>query len=522
MRSTYVFITHVFLCTVLFFSFCSTAKNYVQLHDELHNIAACVFAAIAFDNHEDSPLQSLKRSIENGEAIQSRDKVIQALEYSQRLLEHSNSDNITRKQLLCAINNIMQAIKKGYLGDDLLLLDIDDDTEAEVTRLTVATNIFMSNSDSAEVGNILKDGVRFINNFGTNNTFVGIRSGSRFAGTGGQNTGLGVDTLRKVTTGSGNTAVGIFALSSNTRGMNNVAVGFNALNLNRRGSNNVAIGFGCLRNSQNSNDNIAIGDSALFGGVANENGENIALGNDSLVALTSGSRNIGIGQNALAFHSGGLSNIFIGCAELNSPSLIVTNNFIAIGHQLSLRAGDNDILIGNKSGSFIQEGNINNIMIHNFGAIKDSDVIRIGTNQIKTFIEGIFNSNVSGSQLFIAADGQLGVKISQRSDSNNMCSINKSNSMSVDDLNPVTFIYNDDETKTRQYGLIAEEVGENFPELVINDEYNEPLTVHYEMLPALLLAEMKQLQQDSHEIVQLQKDIIQLQKKIDYLRGCNQ
>ncbi len=61
------------------------------------------------------------------------------------------------------------------------------------------------------------------------------------------------------------------------------------------------------------------------------------------------------------------------------------------------------------------------------------------------------------------------------------------------DLNPVNFVYNSDRTETKQYGLIAEEVKEVFPELVVNEQDGTPLTVRYDMLPVLLLNEMKKL-----------------------------
>ena len=42
-----------------------------------------------------------------------------------------------------------------------------------------------------------------------------------------------------------------------------------------------------------------------------------------------------------------------------------------------------------------------------------------------------------------------------------------------------------------QYGLIAEEVAEVNPELVIRDEQGQPETVAYQLLPALLLNDLQ-------------------------------
>jgi hypothetical protein len=46
---------------------------------------------------------------------------------------------------------------------------------------------------------------------------------------------------------------------------------------------------------------------------------------------------------------------------------------------------------------------------------------------------------------------------------------------------------------TKQFGLIAEEVSEVFPEIVVVDENGQPLTVQYHILPSLLLNEVQRL-----------------------------
>ena len=46
-----------------------------------------------------------------------------------------------------------------------------------------------------------------------------------------------------------------------------------------------------------------------------------------------------------------------------------------------------------------------------------------------------------------------------------------------------------------QYGLIAEEVAEVYPELVVSDDQGRPKTVEYQKLPAMLLNEFEKQQQ---------------------------
>ena len=61
-------------------------------------------------------------------------------------------------------------------------------------------------------------------------------------------------------------------------------------------------------------------------------------------------------------------------------------------------------------------------------------------------------------------------------------------------LRPVTFRYKKtfkDGDKPIQYGLIAEEVAEVFPDLVVYTEDGEPETVKYHLLATLLLNELQ-------------------------------
>jgi hypothetical protein len=56
-------------------------------------------------------------------------------------------------------------------------------------------------------------------------------------------------------------------------------------------------------------------------------------------------------------------------------------------------------------------------------------------------------------------------------------------------LKPVTFHYKSDKTGTPQFGLIAEEVAEVNPDLVVRDKNGEIYTVRYDAVNAMLLNE---------------------------------
>ena len=79
-------------------------------------------------------------------------------------------------------------------------------------------------------------------------------------------------------------------------------------------------------------------------------------------------------------------------------------------------------------------------------------------------------------------------------------------------LRPVKFHYKKpdaDGQKPIQYGLIAEEVAEVFPELVVYNKDGQPETVAYHLLAGLLLNEL----QKEHQQVQEQAERLEAQSK---------
>jgi trimeric autotransporter adhesin len=56
-------------------------------------------------------------------------------------------------------------------------------------------------------------------------------------------------------------------------------------------------------------------------------------------------------------------------------------------------------------------------------------------------------------------------------------------------LKPVSFRYKSDSTNTPQFGLIAEQVADVIPELVVRDKEGKPYSVRYDQVNAMLLNE---------------------------------
>ena len=258
--------------------------------------------------------------------------------------------------------------------------------------------------------------------------------------------------------GNHNTCIGTDALSSNTEGYHNTASGAGALYSNTKGNGNTAMGLGALYYNTRGNLNTASGAGALFSNT--EGVKNVAVGYEAARAQTTGSSNTAVGYRAGLAWTTGKNNIAIGAG-----------------------AGKN------------QTAGSNNIAIGAVGAASDTAIIRIGTSgaQTSTFIAGIRNSTVaSGMMVVVTADGQLGVSApSSRRFKRDIHSMGDASS-AIMRLAPVTFHYKeaaDGGDSPLQYGLIAEEVAEVMPELVIYGSDGKPEGVAYQVLPSLLLNE---------------------------------
>jgi hypothetical protein len=320
------------------------------------------------------------------------------------------------------------------------------------------------------------------NTEGPFNTALG--AGALFANTGNQNTATGAGALLCNTIGSSNTANGAFALFSNTTGGVNTANGFAALQSNTTGSFNTATGNRALFDNTTGFENTADGESALTNNTIGSN--NTANGQSALSSNTMGSQNTANGFRALASNTTGSFNIALG-SEAGS-AVTTANNVICIGH-----AGAN---VGNSC-----------------------------------FISQIFAKPVGNDAVPVMVDsfGKLGTTMSSRRFKKHIEPMDKA-SEDILQLKPVTFQYTSDKTEIRQFGLVAEQVAEINPNLVVRDQNGEIYSVRYEAVNAMLLNEFlkehKTVQEQGATIKQQRKDfeaaIAQQQKQIDVLGAALQ
>ena len=295
----------------------------------------------------------------------------------------------------------------------------------------------------------------------------------------GGNTAEGQNALLNLTSGGFNTAVGFFSLRSDTEGKFNTGVGAGTLFVNTA-DQNTAVGAGALLNTSGG-QNTATGAFALFNNTIGL--QNTANGIFALFNNTTGSDNTASGLNALASNTTGEGNTAVGDVALVSNT---TGNF---NTALGLLAGSNVITA-------------NNVICIGADGFDVSD---------SCFIGNIRGASVSPDAIpvFVDSSDKLGTMTSSKRFKKHIKPMDKE-SEAILTLKPVTFQYKDDKTGRPQFGLIAEEVAEVNPGLIVRDKEGKPYTVRYEAVNAMLLNEFIKEHRKNEEqeatIAQLKQD----------------
>jgi len=318
-------------------------------------------------------------------------------------------------------------------------------------------------------------------------------------GSGSNNSAVGAYALFFNTTGHDNSAFGQGALAFNSTGIFNTAIGATALFSNSTGHNNTATGESALFSSTTGSANTANGSKALF---HNTNGNsNTALGSSALVTNTGGSNNTAIGSGSLSLNTFGGNNTAIGTDALRNNTSGIFNT--ANGYQALFNniTGSGNTGLGVNAGSAVTTA---------------SNVIAIGTTAADVSnscfvgnIRGVTTANSNAVPVLIDSAGQLGTTSSSRRFKKEIQSMDKA-SEDVLALKPVTFHYKTDNTLTPQFGLIAEEVAEVDPDLVVRDKNGEIYSVRYDAVNAMLLNEFLK---EHCKVQELEATVAQQQKR---------
>jgi len=278
----------------------------------------------------------------------------------------------------------------------------------------------------------------------------------------GGNTAEGHLALANLNTSAGlyNTAVGVYSLLSITDGDFCTALGAGTLFANTA-DENTATGAGALFSHTDGGGNTANGAFALFSHTSGI--DNTVVGDRALLLSTTGGFNTAVGEAAMLNNDTGSSNVAIGVQ--------------ALGNNIS---GSNNIVLGNVAGSGVTTAN---------------DVICIGAGgenvDSSCYIGGIFNATSSGgTAVFINSAGKLGTSTSSQRFKEAIKPMEQA-SAALFALKPVSFHYKKeiDPQGTKQFGLVAEEVEQVNPDLVVRDKEGKPYTVRYDQVNAMLLNE---------------------------------
>jgi len=330
-----------------------------------------------------------------------------------------------------------------------------------------------------------------------------------FNTSGGGNSAVGFGTMFHNTTGNFNSAGGYEALFSNTTGSNNVAAGDQALYSNTSGDNNTADGAFALYANTTGYHNTAHGYQALYsGGTSSSSVQNVADGSQALYSDTTGGNNTASGFQAMYSTTSGFNNSADGAFALYFNTNGAENT--AIGQQALYfnTSGGLNIAIGYFAGGAITTGS-SNIDIGSYGVFGDTNIIRVGSAQTKTFIAGISGATVSGSPVVVNSSGQLGVAPSSQRFKQSIHTMGDASDVLLA-LQPVTFQYKPaiDPQGVVQFGLVAEQVEKVDPDLVVHDKEHGIYTVRYEAVNAMLLNEFlkehRKVEEQNGEIQTLQ------------------
>lgn len=299
-----------------------------------------------------------------------------------------------------------------------------------------------------------------------------------------RNTAIGSSSLHGnslgIVIGSDNTAVGANSLLVNYEGQENVAVGSDALKSNTGGSNNTAIGFSSLKANTSGRNNIANGAFALTQNM--EGVANIAIGSWALSSNINGNYNIAVGTEALIRNATGIYNTAIGNnASLNN---VVGSFNTAIGHEAlsNNTTGSNNVAVGVQSGP--STSNLKNTVAIGFRSIvNESNTIQLGNPDI-TKLSAPIGLAVSSDQRY---------KQNVRTIALGLDFINR--------LHPVEYIGKNNESKTKEWGIIAQELQETLRDVDYKDagivqedgSDNRILFIRYMDLIAPIIKAMQEL-----------------------------
>jgi len=208
----------------------------------------------------------------------------------------------------------------------------------------------------------------------------------------------------------------------------------------------------------------------------------------ALVTNENGSYNTANGYNALRLNISGSDNTAVGGGALFSNSSGGQNTALGENAGISQTTGSGNVYIG-------------------------AGIVGVAGESNACYIASIFNqTSPSGAQVLINANNKLGTSTSSKRFKNDIQPMNNA-SQALFSLKPITFRYKEeiDPTGISQFGLVAEDVEQVNPDLVVRDKEGKPYSVRYDQVNAMLLNEFlkenRTVQQQGATIARLEKQV---------------
>lgn len=254
--------------------------------------------------------------------------------------------------------------------------------------------------------------------------------------------------------------------------------------IHSQGTRNAAVGLNALSNF-GSPDNVAVGVDAMTA-MSTGSGANVALGRLAMTAATSSQQNTAVGYVAMR-DSQGSFNTVIGAFAATAK---VTGNLNTyVGYSVA-----NDV---NNTES---------------GTIRIADAGFSG-RFFAGGIRGVTTGAANAVTVVIDGNGQLGTINSSRRYKEDIQDMGEASSRLMQ-LRPVTYRYTQafaNGAKPLDYGLIAEEVEQVYPDLVAHLKNGEVETVQYHKINAMLLNEV---QKQHRQIGEQQRELTDLKSRL--------
>jgi hypothetical protein len=358
-------------------------------------------------------------------------------------------------------------------------------------------NVFLGyNAGKSNIGTTYSDQ-------GSNNVYIGTNSG-KVSTLGVSNTFVGSNSGAAVTSGVSNTFIGSSAGLKSLNCSDNTFIGVNAGKDNTTGAANVVIGKDAGTSLSTGSRNILIGNSA---------GNTIFYANDNILIGNSAGRLIRNTQNTIIGHNAGYS-------------LQYSSGNVMLGYMAGYsETGDNKLYIENSSSTVpLIGGDFANNRV-GINIMPTTHTLEVGGTMRVTgalnFLDPYSRTITSPRYLYVNAAGEIGGISSSLKYKENV--FNLEDISWLFDLRPVTYNYKNTSVAEIQYGLIAEEVDNINPLLVIYGSDNKPDGLMYERLVVPMLKALqeqkKQIESTTNENLQLKSDLKSLREEIDLIKA---